>query len=313
MGSSLQSSSKSPLLQRSQGTPRIVWWRSSALWYQICMCCSGTRYPASFPPAYQVEHPFGVDIGGAHPQLLALRPEASADSWLSVGVTDGDMHSAVGSIGVPFADWSGSHGLSFDDGAVFWTDPREAGHHVADMVAASGQRVVILAQLTVPSGQGFTAQLAVQGYLHNRNTGVGSIDGEPVHNSWAEELTFSMTPGDAASTTAAHEPAVEAAPSRAVETESEAGSSSSSSSSLCSEHQLALLRHCIGPTRCRRCNKRRLFNYLESCGLADGTLAVAAAGCHAQHHPLLTPTTEYVVSRDDEMERLLAWVEATEH
>lgn len=274
-------------------------------------------HPASFPPAYQVEHPFGVDIGGAHRQLLALRPEASADSWLSVGPTDGDLNSEVGSIGVPFAEWSASHDLSFDDGAVFWTDPRDAGHH-AELAAVEGSssggpggstfsrgRSITLAQLTRPTGSGFTARLSVQGYLHNRNTVVGSTDGSPVHNSWAEELTFSVPP--AGTTT---EPAVGEEEAAGL---ADMTAATGSTSSLCSEHQLALLRHCAGAARCRRCNKRRLLNFLEDCGLADGTAAVSAAGCHAQHHSLPTPTAEYILSQDDELQRLLAWVEASEH
>ena len=75
------------------------------------------------PPAVQEPNPFGADLGGVSPLLIDVRASAAFDSWLTVGLTDGDSASALGSIGIEFAAWNTNGGLNTDNGAVFWMDP----------------------------------------------------------------------------------------------------------------------------------------------------------------------------------------------
>jgi hypothetical protein len=55
------------------------------------------------PPCYHVPAPFGVNIGGTNPAFWAVSPDAQYDSWLSVGVTRGNVHNEISSIGI---DWA---------------------------------------------------------------------------------------------------------------------------------------------------------------------------------------------------------------
>jgi len=116
----------------------------------------GQTPPLSFPPAYQTPAPFGVDVGGTNPQFWAFSADAQWDSWLTVGLTDGSNQAAISSIGLDFATWSEAQGLSSADGALFWMDPIAAP-------AIGELPVVVIAQLTVPSGTSFDATVSAQG------------------------------------------------------------------------------------------------------------------------------------------------------
>ena len=79
-----------------------------------------------FPPAYQVAAPFGADFGGVSPLFFVSMPTAQYDSWLTVGITEGDSAHRIGAIGISFVNWSEQNGLvSAPDtgGSVFWMDP----------------------------------------------------------------------------------------------------------------------------------------------------------------------------------------------
>ena len=104
------------------------------------------------PPAFQVAVPFGVDCGGVNPAFFAIMPDSQYDSWLSVGVTDGTVGELT-TLGVDFAAWTESAGLSVDNGAVFWMHPS----------AAPGGDVVV-AQLTVRSGSSGAVTMGMQGH-----------------------------------------------------------------------------------------------------------------------------------------------------
>eukprot|EP01052_Picozoa_sp_SAG31_P021409 SAG31_NODE_1654_length_7621_cov_3.273597_8_plen_123_part_00 len=101
------------------------------------------------PPAYQVAAPFGTNVGGVHAAFFSQVPDAAYDSWLSVGITDGNSD-ALGSAGIDFDAWTSTDGLTIDNGGVFWMDP---GH------APSG--TIVVAQVTVVGG--FSASLGAQG------------------------------------------------------------------------------------------------------------------------------------------------------
>ena len=72
------------------------------------------------PAASQVGAPFGANVGGVSPALIAVNAAAGYDSWLTVGITEGDSAGALGSVGIDWGSWTGDTGLTVDNGAVFW-------------------------------------------------------------------------------------------------------------------------------------------------------------------------------------------------
>ena len=117
--------------------------------------------PMIVPPAMQIGAPFGAHIGGVNPVLIAVQPSAAADSWLSVGITDGDSTGALSAIGIDFLSWTATSGITVDEGAIFWLSP-------ADAPGGS----VTVAQLTIPAGDSFDLVLNAQG----RSLGARTID-----------------------------------------------------------------------------------------------------------------------------------------
>jgi hypothetical protein len=113
---------------------------------------SGRSSILSMPPAYQEPAPFGVNTGGVNPAFLQIQPSAADDSWLTVGMTDGSNPGALSSIGIDWDGWTLDHGITADDGAVFWMDPN----------AAPGGTVTV-GQLTTRSGGRWEATMGMQG------------------------------------------------------------------------------------------------------------------------------------------------------
>ena len=74
------------------------------------------------PPAYHVAAPFGTNFGGTPTPLLTLRAEAQFDSFLFAAESFGKL----GSVGIDFDSWTSDHGLSSNNGAVFYADPNDA-------------------------------------------------------------------------------------------------------------------------------------------------------------------------------------------
>ena len=111
-----------------------------------------------FPPAYHCAAPFGVDVGGVNPAFFEVASSdatgfAQYDSWLTVGITDGDTSNLLSSLGIDFRSWDEDHELLSDEGtggAVFWMDPESA----ADVVVEGADRSVVIAQLTIAASPG---------------------------------------------------------------------------------------------------------------------------------------------------------------
>ena len=105
----------------------------------------------SMPRAYQEAAPFGANIGGVSPPFFAVVATAAYDSWLTVGITEGDLNGALGSVGINFeGGWTQSHDLHVSNGAVFW------------MVPADGPRgSAVVGQITL--GPGGTHQSGIGG------------------------------------------------------------------------------------------------------------------------------------------------------
>jgi hypothetical protein len=111
------------------------------------------------PAAYQEARPFGADVGGASPAFYPIVPTAAFDSWLTVGITEGDGTGQLSSIGIDFASWSETKGLSSENGAVFMMVPDDGP--IGD--ATSGARAVVVAQLTISAAVQLHAQVNAQG------------------------------------------------------------------------------------------------------------------------------------------------------
>jgi hypothetical protein len=131
---------------------------------------------ATIPAAYQVPTPFGADVGGANPQFFAIANNAALgyaqfDSWLTIGITEGDTSGQLSSIGVDFSSWTDSSPLSITNGALFMMAPDDG---------PEGQHVVI-AQLTVPAGSSGEMRVAAQG---RSRYGVADWTQYGLHWSW---------------------------------------------------------------------------------------------------------------------------------
>ena len=108
--------------------------------------------PMTFPAAKQVAAPFGADIGGVASALFVHSAAAEFDSWLTVGLSDGNGNQ-LGSIGIDFAGWTETNGLTVTDGAVFWMNPD----------AGPSRPSAIVAQVTVPDATAWSATVNAQG------------------------------------------------------------------------------------------------------------------------------------------------------
>lgn len=121
--------------------------------------------------------PYNAHVGGVSPAFIAVEPSAAADSWLTVGITDGDTDGALSQIGIDFDSWTATMGLVSTDGAVFFMNP-DGG--------PSG--VVTVAQLTVPIGSSGVATMGMQG---QSTSGAG--------NPWVKNgVTFRFGPAPSA-------------------------------------------------------------------------------------------------------------------
>ena len=64
------------------------------------------------PAGYQEAAPFGANTGGVSTAFVAVIPTAAFDSWLTVGITDGDAGGKLGSVGIDFGGWTDSAGAT---------------------------------------------------------------------------------------------------------------------------------------------------------------------------------------------------------
>ena len=130
------------------------------------------------PPAYQESsnNIFNSNIGGVQQGLIDLHPDSQFDSWLTIGITDGDQENKLSSIGIDFDTWTLTQGLDIDNGAVFILDPQE---NIVD-----GDEYII-AQLTLPNNFETDVVFNVQGKTSNPSP----------NNKWSENnIIFHITP-----------------------------------------------------------------------------------------------------------------------
>ena len=68
--------------------------------------------PLSLPPAFHVDPPFGVNIGGVNPTFFTTNPDSEFDSWITVGIDDGSNQNAISAVGIDFDSWTETTGLN---------------------------------------------------------------------------------------------------------------------------------------------------------------------------------------------------------
>ncbi len=62
--------------------------------------------PLIMPAVYKCNcPPFGSNVGGTNPQFWPYKSEAQWDSWLTIGITDGNADGAISSIGFSYDTW----------------------------------------------------------------------------------------------------------------------------------------------------------------------------------------------------------------
>jgi hypothetical protein len=80
------------------------------------------------------------------------------DSWLTVGISTGNVHNDISSIGIDWDHWTDRGDLTAADGAIFWMDP-DNGPAINAGETVEGQEEttqyadggVIIGQLTLQS------------------------------------------------------------------------------------------------------------------------------------------------------------------
>ena len=106
-----------------------------------------------WPPVYQMDGPFNSDIGGVSPSIITIYPESKYDSWVTVGITDGDPHNKLSTIGIDFNTWNSGVSITTSNGAVFLMDPTEI----------ILKKEYVIAQVTLPSDELHRMVVNVQG------------------------------------------------------------------------------------------------------------------------------------------------------
>ena len=82
------------------------------------------KHIMSIPPSRQSKN--GGNIGGSPPYLAGIHSDIDYDSWLSMGITSGDIDNQLSTIGIDFSTWDIHTGLEITNGAVFVMDPEDS-------------------------------------------------------------------------------------------------------------------------------------------------------------------------------------------
>merc|ERR550514_1875841 len=133
--------------------------------YSLHTIYGSPDFPLVLPPAFQVAEPFGANLGGVSPELIAANPSAAFDSWLTIGSTDASQSSALTS-NIDFGAWTADAGLSSTNAFV----SNYAGP------SANTDSVVVVAQLTLASNVAASVSMNFQGHAQDRSTTVSIGD-----------------------------------------------------------------------------------------------------------------------------------------
>ena len=110
--------------------------------------------PMIIPPAYQSIINFNSNIGGVLPAIINIDPDAQYDSWLTIGITDGNTGNEVSTVGIDFSTWTENSGIHTTNGAVFTMDP--------EINVVDGDEYLV-AQITIPNTRTTSLTLNAQG------------------------------------------------------------------------------------------------------------------------------------------------------
>jgi len=134
----------------------------------------------TIPPSYQSTNGLNNNLGGYSDYLMDMIPDTRYDSWLTIGLTNGDPDNQVSSVGIDFKSWTETSGLSIDNGAVFLMNPENYN------TITQGSEIVI-AQLTLPKDTRANAIFNIQG----KKTNTEGISGR----YWTENnINFPLIP-----------------------------------------------------------------------------------------------------------------------
>ena len=135
----------------------------------------------SFPPVYQSPIYQGQNLGGVSQYMTGIFPDTSFDSWLTIGLTNGDPQGTISSIGIDFTQWDESTALEVDNGAVFLMDPSNT-----DLIDQGNE--IVIAQITIPTYSSPTVIINVQGKTIDFTNNVAD-------KSWTEKnILFPIIP-----------------------------------------------------------------------------------------------------------------------
>ena len=136
----------------------------------------------SFPPVYQSPIYQGQNLGGVSQYMVSMFPYTLFESWLTIGLKNGDPQGTISSIGVDFTKWDDSSPLDIDNGAIFLMDPSNIN------LENQGQEIIV-AQITIPSHTAPTIILSIQGKTLNYDKN------NPSSRSWTEKnILFPIIP-----------------------------------------------------------------------------------------------------------------------
>jgi len=113
------------------------------------------------PPAYHYEEPYGNNIGGISPFIIQSNPTVLYDSWLTIGLDNGDPDHLLQSVGIDYDKWTIKKAFVSKDAAVFMLNPRQQlikNNHY------------LIAQLTLDDTKNHTFRINAQGRLTKEDT-----------------------------------------------------------------------------------------------------------------------------------------------
>ena len=123
------------------------------------------------PASKQIENAFGSNLGGVSDSIININPDSVFDSWITIGITDGNIHNDINSIGIDFGSWDELHDMDIDNGAVFLMDPD---------ILMDASNEIIIGQFTIRTGETKRGKINIQGkFLTNY--------GNVADNSWKQE------------------------------------------------------------------------------------------------------------------------------
>ena len=65
---------------------------------------------------------FGSNIGGVSDSIIRIN-RSVYDSWLTIGITNGNINNNLNTIGIDYQQWNEENGMDINDGAIFLMNP----------------------------------------------------------------------------------------------------------------------------------------------------------------------------------------------